>query len=65
MAECLLDKYASKELEKIQLLNNTVHRGIQDLSDDIEYQLAAQLKLCNGFSLEIDRRTWTGNAVRY
>jgi hypothetical protein len=39
MAECIFDEQAKNKLETIQLLNNTVHRHIQDLSVDTEHKL--------------------------
>jgi hypothetical protein len=57
MAERILGKHAQEEHGKIQLSNNTVHRRIQDLSDNAEYKVVTQLKLYNGFYLQIDEPT--------
>jgi hypothetical protein len=55
MAECMFNKQARKKLETIQLLNNTVHRFIQDLPTDIEHKMVSKLQSCDGFSLKINK----------
>jgi hypothetical protein len=57
MSACVLGEQLKKRLERVQLSNNTVKGRIQDLSTDIEKELASRLQCSFAFSLQLDEST--------
>ncbi|XP_053194079.1 protein FAM200A-like [Scomber japonicus] len=57
MAEIMIDKKAADELKKVPLLNNTVSRRIDDMSDDITEQVVNKIKQAGQFALQLDEMT--------
>uniref|UniRef100_A0A674KES1 BED-type domain-containing protein n=1 Tax=Terrapene triunguis TaxID=2587831 RepID=A0A674KES1_9SAUR len=54
---CMLSEQSGKNVDAVQLSNNTVARHIKDLVDDIEKELVCQLKICHEYSLQLDEST--------
>ena len=63
MAERVLGKQSSKKLEAISLSNDTIRLRINEMADDISFQLISELKSClHGlFSIQLDESTDISN----
>ena len=53
---CVVGCDAEKKVEAIPFLNDTVHHGIMDMSDDVKQQVIAELKEAplGKFSIQLD-----------
>ena len=63
MAERVLGKQSSKKLEAISLSNDTIRLRINEMADDISFQLISELKSClhGMFSIQLDESTEISN----